>query len=130
MQNFSALVVYSPSTWWRNSELFQSWGSLLIPTCLPSQPLHEVGGNLLRQESWIVSVIFMRMLEISSAWLTFIVSGSLIGDIDCCTLGFFLSICLPQLLMKTELGLIDEILKNLTRQFHQSTGFLECCTFL
>lgn len=47
MYNFSALVVYSPSTWWRNSELFQGWGSLVIPTCLPSQPLYEVGGNLL-----------------------------------------------------------------------------------
>ena len=45
---------------------------------------------------------FYANAEISSAWLTCIVSGPLIGDIDCCTLGFFLSICLPQLLMKTE----------------------------
>ena len=97
MQNLSALVVYSPSTWWRNSELFQGWGSLLIPTCLP---LHD--GQSLEARILDSFCNFYENAEVSSAWLTFTVSGSSIGDIDCCTLGFFLSICLPQLLMKTE----------------------------
>lgn len=72
---------YSPSTWWRDSELCRGGGSLVIPTCLPSHPLYKLGGHLFRQESLDSFCNFYENAEICSA------SGPLIGDIECFNLG-------------------------------------------